>query len=178
MNEIKKNIEAEAVKDLTRIAHEALNTRAEDSRIAALESDLEYLNRWKTLIERAPEFEAQKIAVERFLKTDGMRPFLESFKTRIAELETENTRLKMEREEYYDRLQELRAENARLSGEIERHKNREANDKKAMDIIERASEYFGENPDFAVEFSNVKKENERLSAEVEKWKRLASGKAI
>lgn len=137
MNEIKKNIEAEAVKDLTRIAHEALNTRAEsekpnlkdavkqfieinqetwkgqnpteylndvrekdDERIAALESDLEYLNRWKTLIESAPEFEVQKIAVERFLKTDGMRPFLAHFKTRIKELETENERLSAEVEKW------------------------------------------------------------------------------
>ena len=178
--------------------------------VATLESDLEYLNRWKTLIESAPEFEVQKIAVERFLKTDGMRPFLESFKTRIEELESEN----FAQSDLIEKLQSKNAiledalnfygieyledgttsfkpstmdkwrkwrnetENAELRAENERHKNREANEKKAMDIIERASEYFGENPDFAVEFSNVKKENERLSAEVEKWKRLASGKAI
>lgn len=76
------------------------NTRAENPRIAALESDLEYLNRWKTLIESAPEFEVQKIAVERFLKTDGMRPFLAHFKTRIKELETENERLSAEVEKW------------------------------------------------------------------------------
>lgn len=73
---------------------------AENPRIAALESDLEYLNRWKTLIESAPEFEVQKIAVERFLKTDGMRPFLAHFKTRIKELETENERLSAEVEKW------------------------------------------------------------------------------
>lgn len=154
---------------MTRIAHEALNTRAEDSRIAALESDLEYLNRWKTLIERAPEFEAQKIAVERFLKTDGMRPFLESFKTRIAELETENTRLKMEREEYYDRLQELRAENARLKGQFKRLESlADMPEPKRTELADCYLSVWG----------NIRAENERLSAEVEKWKRLASGKAI
>ena len=73
---------------------------ADYSRVTALESDLEYLNRWKTLIESAPEFEVQKIAVERFLKTDGMRPFLAHFKTRIKELETENERLSAEVEKW------------------------------------------------------------------------------
>ena len=82
------------------VAVEKWNTRAENPRIAALESDLEYLNRWKTLIESAPEFEVQKIAVERFLKTDGMRPFLAHFKTRIKELETENERLSAEVEKW------------------------------------------------------------------------------
>lgn len=53
----------------------------------------ERLNRWKELIERAPEFEAQKVAVERFLKTEAMQPIIQVWREKVNSLEAENVEL-------------------------------------------------------------------------------------